>query len=337
MSFAIEIYRRAAAAGGNVVFSPYSIAVALRMLLAGARGETAAEMARLVPEVAPAADFVSANALWVDHGYPLRPEYARALSRGFDASLEAVDFSRRSEAAARINAWVSEVTRGKIANLVSPSALDALTRLVLTNAVYLKAKWRMPFADTRDEVFHAGPGRDVTVPMMALRGVRLNATRIGGGRVFELPYRGPLHMLVLLPDTVDGLAELETSLDPRTWTLTPRNASVFLPRFSATTQLELGPVLRAMGVRRVFDPSAADLSGISAEPGLSVSAAVHQARIDVDEEGTEAAAATAFAVAGAAMRAERPELFRVDRPFLFLIRTAGGEIVFIGRMLDPIR
>ena len=338
MSFAIDIYRQAAAAGGNVVLSPYSIAIALRMLLAGARSKTAEEIARVVPDAPPPVTGVlSANALWMMAGYPLEAAFVGALKRDFSAIVEAVDFARNTAAAARINGWVSDQTRGKITNLVPPDALDSLTRIVLTNAVYLKALWKAPFdaEDTREAAFHLGDGREVTVKMMAQHSIQLAAAPIPGGRVFELPYQdGTLSMLVCLPDAVDGLAGIEATLDPSAWTLTPRSADVFLPRFGAGMAVDLNPLLQAMGIRCAFDPAAADLSGIASEKELYVSAALHKARIEVDEEGTEAAAATAIAVAAGGLPPPREE-FRADRPFLFLIRAADGEIVFIGRVADP--
>jgi len=337
MSFAIDIYRQAAAAGGNVVLSPYSIAIALRMLLAGARGKTAEEIARVVSDVPPpVSPMLSANALWIMAGYPLEATFVGALMRDFGAIAEAVDFARNEAAAARINGWVSDQTRGKVTNLVPADTLDSLTRIVLTNAVYLKALWKAPFdaEATRDAAFHLGNGREVTVKMMAQRNIRLSAARIPGGRIFALPYEGGgLSMLVCLPAAVDGLAEIEASLDPSAWTLTPLSADVFLPRFGTGMAVNLKPLLQAMGIRRAFD-AAADFSGIANEKMLYVSAALHQARIDVDEEGTEAAAATAIAVAERGLP-PRCEEFRVDRPFLFLIRAADGEIVFIGRVADP--
>jgi serpin B len=336
MSFAIDIYRQAAAAGGNVVLSPYSIAIALRMLLAGARGTTAEEIARVVPDAPlPVPGVLSANALWMMAGYPLEAKFVGALMRDFGAIVEAVDFARNEAAAARINRWVSDQTRGKVTNLVPSRMLNGLTRLVLTNAVYLKALWKAPFEAqaTRDAAFHLGDRREVTVKMMAQRNMRLSAARIPGGRVFELPYQdGALSMLVCLPDAVDGLTEIEDSLDPSAWTLTSRRADVFLPRFGAEMTVDLTLLLQAMGIRCAFDAVAADLSGIANEE-LYVSAALHKARIEVDEEGTEAAAATAIvATRGAPPRCEE---FRVDRPFLFCIRAADGAIVFIGRVADP--
>lgn len=337
--FAIDLYRRAAAAEGNVVLSPYSIAIALRMLLAGARGETAGEIARVLGNAssAPAADVLSANALWIKAGYPFEAAFASTLKRDFDALVEALDFAQNKAAAARINGWVSDQTRGMIENLVSPDLLDELTALVLTNAVYLKARWQKPFDtdDTQDDVFHLAGGGEVPVKMMERR-LTLSAAKIRGGRVFEMPYAAELSMLICLPDAIDGLAEIERSFDPAAWRLEPRPAKVFLPRFSAGMRLDVAEILQKMGIRRAFRRGEADLSGITAEEPLWVSAVLHQGRIDVDEEGTEAAAATAILVLRAAAPRPRPiEEFRVDRPFLFLIRSKRGEVVFIGRVADP--
>jgi serpin B len=337
LSFAMDIYRQAGAAGGNVVLSPYSIAIALRMLLAGARGKTAEEIARVVPDAPlPVAGVLSANALWMLAGYPLEASFVGALMRDFGAIVEAVDFARSEAAAARINRWVSDQTRGNITNLVPSRVLDGRTRLVLTNAVYLKALWTAPFDPeaTRDAEFHLDDRREVTVKMMAQRNMWLSAARIPGGRVFEIPYQdGALSMLVCLPDAVDGLAEMEAALDPSGWTLTPRRADVFLPRFGARMSVNLKLLLQAMGIRCAFDEVAADLSGIANEE-LYVSAALHEARIEVDEKGTEAAAATAISI-GTRAALPRCEEFRVDRPFLFFIRAADGAVVFIGRVADP--
>jgi serpin B len=350
-SFSIALYKRAAKDGGNVVLSPYSVSSALQMLRDGARGATAKEItdtlgntpkAKAITKSGSGFELVSANALWAMQGRPLRAEYVAQVKKDYGAAIEPLNFANGSAAAARINGWVSEQTRGKIPTIIGADALNANTRLVLTNAVYMKAKWERQFSKgaTRDQVFHLAPGRDVQVKTMTLTRAPFRLGRFFGGRVLELPYQGgELSMLVFLPDAIDGLAAIESKLDAALAAkLMPAKVDVFLPRFHTTKNLNLNEQLQAMGIRRAFrSDGSADFSGISTTEKLFVSRALHNARIDVDEEGTEAAAATAMTVERTSADLNKPEVFRVDRPFLFLIRGKSGEIFFIGRIMDPTR
>lgn len=359
-AFAFDLYRRQPA--GNVFFSPYSISTAMAMAGAGARGATATEIegamhfpfggARLA-EAWPAlldndSELVTANALWPARRFELRAAYVAMAKNGFGARIETLDFAHDPVAASRtINAWVSDTTRQRIQNLVRPDSFNAGTRMVLTNAIYMKAKWVSPFDPDRTNQngrFHA-PGGAVTVPLM----YQVSYFRYyhgDGVKVLELPYEGyDLAMLIVLPDARDGLAAVERSLTPQTlarWErkLTMRRVSLALPRFSSEIGLEVGPMLEAMGIRIAFDThGAADFSGISDKEKLAISRVVHKARIDVTEEGTEAAAATSVEImvgSAAPFQEPPPEIFHADHPFFFVIRrTTSKSILFMGRLVKP--
>lgn len=364
-AFALDLYRRQPA--GNIFFSPYSISTAMAMVDAGARGATAREIesamhlpfggARLAQAWAALLDdvnrhgagyeLVTANAMWPARDIDLRPEYVVMGKKDFGAAIETLDFARAAERSrARINAWVSEATRQKIQNLLGPDSIHADTRVVLTNAIYMKATWASQFTKERTNekgTFHAAGG-DVTVPLM-YQVAYFRYAHGDGVKVIELPYEGnELSMLIVLPDAPQGLAAVESALTPRTlarWdeTLESRRVSLALPRFSSEIGLELAPVLQAMGIRIAFDTrGAADFSGISDKEKLAISNVIHKARIDVTEKGTEAAAATSVLMrAGSAARQEPPpEIFHADRPFFFAIRrTASKSILFIGRLAKP--
>ena len=358
-AFALDLYRRQPA--GNVFFSPYSISTAMAMVDAGARGATAEEIeramhlpfggARLAQAWTSLLDggspqLITANAMWPARDIELRADYVAMGKNSFGANIEKLDFEHAAEEARkRINAWVGEATRGKIRDLVVPGSVDR-ARLVLTNAIYMKAAWLEPFEKYRTNPkgrFHAAGG-DVTVPLMA----QVSYFRYfhgDGVKVIALPYdRDELSMLVVLPDATDGLAAVEKTLTPETlarWDakLEMRRVSLVLPRFSSEIGLEVGPLLQAMGIRLAFDRhGAADFSGISEKEPLAISRVIHKARIDVTEEGTEAAAATMGGVLAGAMPTQEPppEIFHADHPFFFVIRrNASKSILFIGRVARP--
>ena len=223
-------------------------------------------------------------------------------------------------------------------------ALTPQSRLVLTNAIYFKGDWTRPFskAATRDEIFHVSSDKTTTAPLMH-KTDDFKFTAVDGLKALELPYgNGDLSTVVLLPDEIDGLAALEQKLSYESLTrwmngLQRRKVRVFLPRFKLTSEFSLSTVLAAMGMPLAFDQKRADFTGIGTEEGLYISAVLHKAFVDVNEEGTEAAAATAVVMrALAAMIPTEPPLFRADHPFLFLIvdnRTK--SILFFGRVINP--
>ncbi|QDV35694.1 Serpin (serine protease inhibitor) [Tautonia plasticadhaerens] len=366
--FALDLYARLGSdRDDNLFFSPGSLSTALAMTYAGAGGQTAGQMAevlhfRLPPEKlhpafaalqatwdadAEGAGFrlSVANRLWGQRDFDFRDRFLARTREHYGAELARVDFARQAEPARQqINAWVEEQTDGKIADLIPPGVLDAMTRLVLTNAVYFKGDWADPFRKeaTQDAPFHVSAGRQVEVPLMHRQGdYRYWAG--DGLKALELPYgEGDLAMVVLLTDDIEGLPGLEgrlTADDLSRWLsgLREREVRVSLPRFTLASQFQLAEVLGAMGMPRAFMPGEADFSGMSSEEELYLSAVVHKAFVDVNEEGTEAAAATGVAVGATSFRVpEEPAVFRADHPFLFLIRdNRTGSLLFLGRLANP--
>ncbi len=365
--FALELYAKLRTAQGNIFFSPYSISSALAMTYAGARGQTAEQMAavmhfglgqqRLDPARALVMDEVDgagraqgsrlnvANALWPQKGYDFLPDFLHLVERHYRARIVQLDFAGATEHARQtINGWVEERTEGKITDIIPPGVLDRLTRLVLTNAIYFKGAWMEPFKEERtsDEPFWLSAEKSVRAPMMN-QTERFGYAEFEGCQVLELPYSGrALSMVVLLPREREGLPSLEGALSLNVvngWLagLRRREVVVALPRFKLTSQFQLHGVLRAMGMSDAFSLPPADFSGMNGRTDLFISAVIHKAFVDVNEEGTEAAAATAVVVALTAMPEPRnPPVFRADHPFIFLIRHVPTKtILFLGRLTDP--
>jgi len=363
--FALALYQELRTAAGNLFYSPYSISTALAMTYAGAKGETAAQMAQALCfrlnrdelhrsfaalsealaaiEQKGAVQFKIANRLWPQEGYALLPGYLELVKRCYGALLTAVDYGSPKAAAQIINDWVAEQTANKIRNLISPSLLTPLTRLVLVNAIYFKGNWASQFdpAHTRDEPFWTAPAEQVPTAMMR-QTARFNYAQRQGLQILELPYSGDdLSMLILLPQQKDGLTELEdrlTAANLTDWTqnLQPTSVQVLLPRFRITFSCELSETLITMGMTDAFS-DAADFSGMDGTLSLYIAYVVHKAFVEVNEEGTEAAAATAVIMTRKGMAAA-PPVFRADRPFLFLIReNRTGSILFLGRLVESIK
>jgi len=363
--FAFDLYAHLLRQEGNLFLSPYSISTALAMTYAGARGETADQMAQALSLPASgvavhgaygalrnnlntagaggAFELAVANRLWGQKGYEFLPDFLALVEKNYGAGIEQVDFVADTEGSRKtINAWVERETRDKIKDLLKPGVLNALTRLVLTNAIYFKGKWSKEFDKeaTQEEDFFLAPEKKVTAPLMH-RTADFGYFEGGDFQALELSYQGDrLAMVVLLPKAKNGLAALEASLSAdkvAEWVgkLHRREVQVALPRFKTTAEFGLKDTLVAMGMADAFDPAKADLSGMNGKRDLFISAVVHKAFVDVNEEGTEAAAATAV-VAGAGNGGGPPPEFRADHPFLFLIRdTRSGAILFLGRILDP--
>jgi serpin B len=365
--FAVDLYGKLRNQPGNLFFSPSSISTALAMTYAGARGETAEQMARVLhlpapqdklPEafrwlhaaLRPVAEKPSyrlnvANRLWGQQGYHFLPDFLAVTRDFFHAELAEVDFIGHTELAREtINEWVEKQTQDKIKALVPRGVLTDLTRLVLTNAIYFKGDWTRPFPKnaTRDEIFLVSRDKSTTVPLMH-KTDDFKFASVDGLKALELPYgNGDLSTVVLLPDEIDGLSALEQKLSYESLTrwingLQKRKVQVFLPRFKLTSDFSLSTVLAAMGMPLAFDENRADFTGISTQEPLYISAVLHKAFVDVNEEGTEAAAATGVVMAArAAMIPREPPLFRADHPFVFLIvdnRTK--SILFLGRVINP--
>jgi len=285
-----------------------------------------------------------ANALWSQVGLRFLPEYISVAEKHYDAGLREVDFVfHTEEARSIINRWVEARTENKIVDLIGPGVLDPLTRLVLTNAIYFKGQWEQPFRpeQTEEAPFYLSSGKQAIVPFMHQIGT-FKYAETGSAQVLELPYSGnELAMTVLLPKPDSSLAELEAAI--RTdgiqailEGLTPIKVDVKLPRFKFEAELSLNEYLQHLGMTDAFDDNMADFSGIS-DTFLYITHVLHKAFIEVNEEGTEAAAATAVVVGTKSIRLDLPKVFMADRPFVFLIRDLRtGSILFLGRMADPL-
>jgi serpin B len=367
--FAVALYGQLRSQSGNLFFSPESISTALAMTYAGACGQTASEMAktlhftlppeRLHPAMGALLNDLNAehagfqlrvaDALWAQQGYRFLDSFLQLTKDDYGAGFHPVDFKLNADAARQtINQWVEEKTENKIKDLLAPGVLDASTRMVLTNAIYFKGNWETQFdkTKTQDEDFHLASAQSVKARLMHRDG-RFNYFNGGTFQALEIPYKSQeLSMIVLLPNDVSGLPTLEeslTSANAKDWLhrLAPVPKVILsLPSFKMTQQFGLRDKLGAMGMVQAFQQGSANFSGMSDDPrGLYISAVIHKAFIDVNEEGTEAAAATGVIMRHAMARMpvpEQPIVFRADHPFLFLIRdNRSGGILFLGRVTDP--
>jgi len=363
-TFALALYNTLREQEGNLFFSPYSISTALAMTYAGARGVTEKRMAGVLNFSGDQNQLHSvfahlqtqlnaeqekgdvqlniANALWPEKDYSFLKDFLDLTNKYYKAPLISVDFKNTPEQARiQINKWVEQKTNNKIQDLIKPGILNPLTRLVLTNAIYFKGDWAIPFRErsTHDAPFWLNSDNSVTVPLMSqeeyFRWGKHEAMQL-----LELPYAGnSLSMIILLPNEVDGLPALEASLTQdnlASWlkSLKKRELRIFLPKFKMTSEFNLSRMLGAMGMPDAFTTNA-DFSGMTGTKELFISAVVHKAFVDVNEEGTEAAAATAVTMRMTAVATPPPE-FRADHPFLFLIRhNPSGSILFLGRVINP--
>ncbi|WP_423746766.1 serpin family protein (plasmid) [Haladaptatus sp. SPP-AMP-3] len=359
----------------NQFLSPFSASVALAMTHAGARGETRAAMADTLrfpfdgeplhaafgetDERLETADervntdadrgtpfqLTTANAIWGQEGYPWRDDFLTTLRTYYDAGLNACDFQENAdEATETINAWVADQTAGKITDLLGKNALDARTRLVLTNTIYFRATWASTFSEenTKRRPFTALDGTTSRVPMMS-QSDSFPYAAVDGQQLIELPYVGnEVGMVVILPKS--GTFESFTAslsadrLEALLGEMERTDGSIALPKFSLELSLDLGTTLSDLGMSRVFSPSA-DFGGMAdiEETGdnLFIDSVRQKSVIEVDENGTEAAAATAVEV-GVTSAPLNPFEMTVDRPFLFLIRhKPTNTVLFLGRVVDP--
>lgn len=363
---ALDLYQKLRTIEGNLFFSPYSVSTALAMTYAGARGDTEVQMAQTLHflldqeqlHLAFAAleaklgdigrkahiQLKIANALWPQVGYPFFEEFLALTKEYYGVLISPVDYRDPETARQKINAWVEEKTQEKIKELISPGILDDLTRLVLVNAIYFKGNWASQFEKklTKAATFLVTPSEKVEVPMMTQE----HMFGYGEGdslQILELPYVGDdLAMIVLLPKKVDGLVGLETALTVENlekWMshLRETEVRVFLPRFKMSRGINLNDALVSMGMVDAFDLLKANFSGMDGnENWLYIAAVLHKAFVDVNEEGTEAAAATAV-VMKARCQPPPPPVFRADHPFVFLIReNYTGSVLFIGRVVNPL-
>lgn len=354
-TFTTCLYRLLGDGRPDLVFSPLSISAALRLAWYGARGETREELTSALPKAASATvpdltpsgsvTFRMANTAWVQQSLPLEPGYTRQLKDEAMTTLCAADFTGApAQARERINETIAKQTEQKIRDLLGPGDIDSRTRLVLANAVYLKARWSSPFPEqaTSDASFFPGDGTEIKVPMM--HGSATRAYQRGDGyQAVLLPYEAsPLAMAIVLPDgplsTLPDTGRLLTGDLPGGLLAggAPCLVDLRLPKFRLETRLALAPALREIGIRQAFTPDA-DFTGITTAERLHIDAVAHQAYLDVDEQGTEAAAATAVTMKTAAfVRPQTRVEMTVDRPFLFaIIDTRTATNLFLGHVSTP--
>jgi serine protease inhibitor len=395
-AFAVDLYKQLCTKAGNLFFSPVSISTALAMAYAGARGTTAIEMAKtchfeLEQERLHAAmgsllrrmrdgqgtdEFYESNGLWLQKDFAFRDEFLKLTQHNYDATMEPVDFIHaKGEARAAINERVEKQTSGKIKDLLPSGAVSEDTRLILTNAIYFKGGWSLPFEQnkTKSEDFQITQTQKVRVPFMHIDGdnTHFKYLETDSFQALAMPYRDSRHavstpivaatnttvavdemaeprdsdlsMIIFLPKSNEPLARFEESLTDANMTgwlakLQGDYRVIFLslPKFKATLEFDLGQALRRMGAPQMFS-STADFSGMTAEKNLAVSAIRHKAYVSVDEKGTEAAAGSAMTFSLNSTAPTPPPIhFRADHPFVFLIRdNRSGSILFLGRVSDP--
>jgi serpin B len=371
-AFALDLYHQLEVEEGNLFYSPYSISLALAMTYAGARGETAEEMRsvlhfpepaervhtgfntldqyleglaeqELPEEAGEAFRLEIANQLWGQVDYAFQEDFLDTQARYYGAGMKLLNFIEGPEESRRtINQWVSEQTEEKIQDLIPRGGVGSMTRLVLTNAIYFNASWWEPFAEdrTRSGDFTTLEGEVIQVPMMSHgQAQSFRYSRGGNYQAVEMPYTGnTTSMLVIMPDQ-GSFREVEEALSPEYLAgildgLEHSSVALTFPKFEFESEFSLADVLQEMGMPQAFD-AGADFSGITGGKDLFISDVFHKAFVAVDEEGTEAAAATAVVMAETSMPAD-PVQMVVDRPFFFLIREhQTGSILFLGRMVSP--
>ena len=366
-AFVLDLYRELSKAQGNIFLSPFSISQVLAMAFAGARGETELQMANTLhyelPQSALHPSFNAldrelasrgrdlqaeenqffelniANAIWGQQGYEFLPDFLDMLAEDYGAGLRPLDFADApEESRVKINDWVSEETHDKITDLLPPGAVNRLTRLVLTNAIYFNASWQWPFDKglTRELPFHLAGGGMVEAPMMTETSRDFYGYVRGNGyQAVDVPYSsGEMSMTILLPDQ-GTFREFEDSLNAQVLDrifdgLEIGNITLTMPLFELESEFSLNQTLAEMGMPDAFG-AGADFSGMTGNRELWISEAVHKAFVSVDEKGTEAAASTVVVV-----RESEPLQVTVNRPFIFFIRDrATGTILFAGRVMNP--
>lgn len=360
LTFALDLHHRLTS-GGDACFSPYSVACALGMAHQAARGSTAGELRALLsasePDIAKHVELlrdaatlhaedsgeepalVVCNALWIWDGLDFNADFRTGLAAWPGAKLETAPFVTDPEGARRtINSDVARLTRDLIRELIPAGAVDESTVASLVNSIYLKAAWRNPFAerDTGDAEFHAPAGTH-RVPMMH-QVERLPYARAGQWQSVTLPASGGVEAVVLLPDARLDTTEPSLDSDLLDELLTrpaKRRVALSMPRLTVRLNASLVEPLQRLGVRELFTKSA-DLTGLSDDPRLSVSDVLHESVLELDEHGLEGAAATAVMMRLTSVETSKPVEFRVDRPFLLLIRHADtGAVYFLARVTDP--
>lgn len=368
--FALELYQKLAGQDGNLIYSPFSIYQAFLMVYAGADAETKAEIAQALEididddedvhnlmnalnkllttkpdylnENAQPLQFNVANSLWVQEDIEINQAFLDTLSANYNAGLKLIDFSKSEDARQAINLWVAAQTNDKIKDLIPEGLLNELTRLVIANAVYFKGAWQNPFDPnkTASEPFYLLDGSEQAVEMM--RNSYTGAALVSEAfQAVKLNYQGGNYAMAVIMPTSD-FTGFEQSLDEDALKqiLAEFNGifgqvNLGLPKFKIESTFNLGDQTKALGIQQAFDSQAADFTGINDKMDLYITDVLHKAYIDVNEEGTEAAAATAIAVGTTSMPADSWDI-TFDHPFIYVIyETTTNTVVFMGRVVAP--
>ena len=369
-AFALDIYQTLSAQDGNLILSPFSISLALVMTYAGARGETESQMAdtlhfdlpqgqlhpafnALDQDLAARGEVKSdeekpfqlniANAVWAEQTYPFLQEFLDVIASNYGAGIRLANFVNQFESVRiEINDWVFDQTEEKIKDLLPEGVLSSDTRMVLVNAIYFKADWLSQFdaADTFEAPFHLLDGTEVSANMMN-QATFMPYYQGDGFQAVELPYAGDTAAMDILVPDEGNFEAFESSLDGDLFNetingLQPASLQLSLPKFTFESSFSLSDALKSMGMLDAFDPDIANFSGMTEKNDLFISDVIHKAFVAVDEEGTEAAAATAVIMdVTSAMMSDIT--LTIDRPFIFIIRDKpSGQILFIGRVLNPL-
>jgi len=365
MVFSGRLYDLLRKEPGNIIMSPFSVSGVMAMLSAGAGGDTLSQVVQgmsfpesedlrlgyrdTIPALRTNENFTleTANSIFAQAGFDLQSDFKNTLHQYFHASIQNTDFSENEKSARLINDWVEAVTQKKIKDLIQPDMLNALTRLVLVNAIYFKGDWEIKFdpKHTKEQDFHLNDGSKKQVPMMRLK-EHFQYAELDSldASMLELPYKGNrLVMQILLPRANNGLGQLEEKLRTAGDDLNSLfesdgrevEVSVQLPKFKLEKTLPLTGALQELGMTNMFASGAADFSGIDGSKQLYVSAVLQKAFIEVNEEGSEAAAATGAVMMMRSMPTP-PEQFKADHPFIFFLRDKlTGMLLFQGRVEDP--
>ncbi|HNO83579.1 MAG TPA: serpin family protein [Anaerolineales bacterium] len=369
-AFALDIYNALRSENGNLILSPYSMSLALAMTYAGARGDTESQMAQAMhyqpqAQLHPAFNALDlalekkpinldkdqeplqiniANSVWAEKTMPILPDYLDTIAVNYGAGIHLADFlNKPNEERVAINNWVSAETEDRIKDLLAEGSITPDTRMVLVNAIYFKADWLHKFDanSTYDGTFHLLGGTEATVKMMGENIHDIPYMQGDGYQVVELPYAGETAAMDIILPEEGNFEAFEASFNKDVYDeivnglqVVP-SARVNLPKFEFTKDFSLSDALIKLGMVNAFDRGLADFSGMTGEKDLFIGDVIHKAFVAVDEEGTEAAAATAV-VMEATGAPVQDIIFIADKPFLFIIRdTVNGQILFVGRVLNP--
>ncbi len=372
-AFALSFYHQIRQGDDNLVFSPISLSLALSMAMAGAEGSTETGMLDALQltlpegEIHPAFNALLlaiehsqeeliediegskfqlniANSIWGQAGFDFNEAFLDTLALNYGAGVYDVDYKQYPEEARKaINDWVAEETQDKIQDIIPPGVIDTLTRLVLANAIYFKGSWLYPFnaSATHDALFTLLDDSQVTVEMMGLSGEHLSYTQGAGYQAVQLPYLSSDFTMTLLVPDAGVYAQFEDELNSQILAsilseMSSQPVDLEMPKFDFESDINANDPLIALGMSDAFNVSSANFSGITEAEELFITDVLHKATITVDEEGTEAAAATIVIIGMKSAPPEEAISLVVDRPFLFLIQhRPTGTILFMGRVMQP--